>query len=87
VIWGNPWSWIFVVIALALAGCEIFFRKRWSWAILCRSAWIICMGFCVADLSFMQSRELSQPSTLNLLVDVSDSVVRVPARFDRLKTS
>jgi uncharacterized membrane protein len=85
-IWGNPWSWIFVVVALALAGCEIFFRKRWSWAILCRSGWIICMGFCVADLSFMQSRELSQPSTLNLIVDVSDSVVRVPARFDRLKT-
>lgn len=85
-IWGNPWSWIFIAVALGLAVCEVLLRKRWSWAILCRSGWIICLGFCVADLSFMQSRELSQPSTLNLVVDVSDSVVRVPARLERLKT-
>ena len=85
-ILGNSWSWIFVVVALGLFVLEIFLRRGWSWAAPCRMGWILCLGFCIADLSFMQSRELSQPGKLSLLVDVSDSVVRVPGRLDRLKT-
>jgi len=85
-IWGNPWTWIFVALAIGLAILEFGFRRRWTWSLVCRAGWILCLGFCIGDLSFMQGRELSQPSTLNLVVDVSDSVVRVPGRLDRVKT-
>lgn len=75
----------FVFIALGAVVFEIWLRRRWSWVILLRAAWIIILGFILADYNRIHSKSLSQPETLHILFDRSSSVLDLKDRRDRLE--
>jgi len=82
----SPWILKLAPIAIILVVVEAFLRKRFHWHLLIRGLWIL--GLCIAAAGFLttRSKELSQPSLLNVFLDTSDSVIKVSERKERLQT-
>jgi hypothetical protein len=82
----NHWAFYVVLVALFLMGLEIYWRKRFKLSSLVRFSWIVLVGLIIAEWTQVTSRELSQPETLSVFIDGSDSVVKTPSRLQNLNT-
>lgn len=88
----NPSSWVIestwvlwlIPVALLLVAAEAFWKHKFHWHLVVRVSWILCLGFAAMGMMATKSKELSQPSLLNVFIDTSDSVARVPERQERL---
>lgn len=72
---------LFLVMFLA----EVVIRRRRFWLGIPRIFWLLGLVFLIADISFTQSEEWSQPGTLYVFYDQSDSVMAVPERRQKLQ--
>jgi uncharacterized membrane protein len=78
----SSWLW-WAVAFLALIAWELIFQKDFRWIAVPRILWISLTLFLIADWTFIQSREISEPARMVVVYDRSDSVSEVPERKQR----
>lgn len=76
--------WLILPILL-LIGLEALWRRRPLWLILPRLVWVAGIILLLLDWTWLSSKELSQPGTVYLVYDRSDSVSLLPERKLRLQ--
>jgi hypothetical protein len=76
----NVKLWWMLLPFLLLAGYEAWQRRAPGWLVLIRGSWIVGLVFLLADLQQMLSREWSQAKPIRVLIDRSDSIMRIPDR-------
>jgi|GEM_PF-4656024 len=81
----NHWAYFLFIPAILLVLTELYFRRKRAWLVLPRLVWLTLMIFLIADWSFTGSKEWSQPRAVYVFYDTSDSVMRVPARKEKLQ--
>lgn len=75
---------IFLFILFSLFVIYELRKRRSFWLSLPRFAWLILAVFLLSDLQLVRSVEYSEPEPLDVYLDVSDSVVGIPERSQKL---
>ena len=80
----NPWMGLVAIPFMALLLWEVVKRRRPLWLILPRLLWIFGCLLLAMNWYFNLSTEWSRSGTIYVIVDESDSIVKVDSRRDHL---
>ncbi len=72
-----------LIIALTFVGIEVWSRRKFSISTLLRFLWIASLGYLLMDVQIQKSEEVSEPLSVSVFVDRSDSVSLIDERRRR----
>lgn len=80
----NQWAIVLGVVFAALVLLDLFHRKAHYRLMIPRALWLGGIVWILADWMWVDSKEWSEPETLYLFYDRSDSITKIPQRAEKL---